>query len=259
MGVTVRNLGRAGYTAPMQLIVVKRHALACNPKVVVWQVAEGNDFGEAMGYHRWVLRGRPQAPLAAAQPQVPRRVSWRLRSPTYMTYLAVCRPYPPRKDPIGVFRDTQGRRHRMRFKLVPNPAFPPSEHPYRQDIVKAISAGRDLLEAQGSRLLVVMVPMKFRAMAPSWEFDERVTAALQDYGLSGHPWDLAEDQTAGAWLAEQFKALGIPFVDATPDLREAAEAGVMVYPPNDSHLSVRGHQVLSDLIARKIDSLQASD
>lgn len=259
MGVTVRNLARGGYTAPMELTVVERHALACNPRIVVWQVAEGNDFDDAMAYRRWLAMGRPEYRGRGGASRVPRGVTWRRRSPTYRAYAALRCTRSPQEDSAGTFRDAQGRRHAMRFRHVPNPARPLAEHPLRNDIVKAISQGRDLLEAKGIRLLVVMVPMKFRAMAPSWEFDGAIVAALQDYGLTGPVWDVSEEKTAGAWLAEQFKALGIPFVDATPSLRQAAESGVMVYPPNDSHLSTEGHEVISDLIARNVDGLRTTD
>src|SRR6185369_5953031 len=54
MNTTARNLGRAGYTAPTELIVLRKYGLTCRPRAVVWQIAESNDLVEAVMFQNWL-------------------------------------------------------------------------------------------------------------------------------------------------------------------------------------------------------------
>ena len=42
--------------------------------------------------------------------------------------------------------------------------------------------------------------------------------------------------------------LDVPFLDATPALREASRRGELVYQPLDTHLSARGHELVAGQI-----------
>ncbi|MCH8290932.1 hypothetical protein IH992_07525 [Candidatus Poribacteria bacterium] len=49
----VANLGRGSYSAQQELEVLRRYALPLKPKVLIWQVFEGNDLEEAASYQDW--------------------------------------------------------------------------------------------------------------------------------------------------------------------------------------------------------------
>ena len=54
LGARVRNLGRAGYSAPSQLVVLERNGLRTGADTFVWQLAESNDLEEARLYERYL-------------------------------------------------------------------------------------------------------------------------------------------------------------------------------------------------------------
>ncbi|MFO1514222.1 MAG: hypothetical protein U1F83_15135 [Verrucomicrobiota bacterium] len=87
MGLSSRNLGRAGYTAATELIVLNKYGLKCRPKVVVWQIAEANDLAEMVIYEKWVSFGRPR--YFDAKPDTARREAWQRRSPTFRLFAAL--------------------------------------------------------------------------------------------------------------------------------------------------------------------------
>ena len=52
-GYDVANLGRGSYSAQQELEVLRRYALPLKPKVLIWQVFEGNDLEETASYQDW--------------------------------------------------------------------------------------------------------------------------------------------------------------------------------------------------------------
>ena len=258
LGKTARNLGRAGYAPPMALVVLRRNAMNCRPKVVVWQVS-GDDFPGAYYYRRWLSRGRPPY-QRRPDPVAPSRAqNWVRRSPTFWAYAMAAGLQMQAKEWSGAFRDAQGRTHWVRHKTVPNPRAAPAEDPIRDDITRPIALGSALLAAKDINLLVVLVPTKFRAMAASLEFDSETAEGLRGFGLGTPQWDLPASKTAAAVLEAHCRRLNIPFVDATAALRRHAEAGTLVYPPNDSHLSAEGHRVVSNLIVEHVRGLLSDE
>jgi hypothetical protein len=54
----VVNLGRGAYGPQQELIVLKRYGLAYRPRVVIWQLFEGNDLADARQFSEWKARVR---------------------------------------------------------------------------------------------------------------------------------------------------------------------------------------------------------
>ena len=67
-GLSAVNLARGAYGPQQELIVLKRYGLAYKPRVVVWQLFEGNDLHDAEAFAEWK--------------QNPQQVSTSLRSAT---------------------------------------------------------------------------------------------------------------------------------------------------------------------------------
>lgn len=252
-GCTARNLGRFGYAPQAELIVLKEYGLRCAPKAVVWQLSEGNDLLDALGYERWVALG-PRAGLDA-EPGY-RHYAWEQRSPTFAAFLCFVRR--ARYWYAGSFQDAQGTNHWVRFGYHPSvqqyplghPAAPwwPEQHPGWQPVARTLAEGARILSRQKIPLVVLYIPMKITVLADFVEMDawsrERMPALEQD--LSG--------PTFGTELRKVCRDLDVPFVDSTPRLRQAGAAGELVFLPYDTHLSPRGHVIVSDLITAALAS-----
>lgn len=243
LGVTVRNLGRAAYSPLAELIVLKKYGLKCEPKTVVWQIAEANDLEESMSFQHWQTTGRARSQIGE-QTWSTRAQAWRERSPSHRLFslLKHRAPWPLE----GTFRCADGRTYPVRFLKKPGPEHRPLGNPGWFLISEAISEGAQLLKARGVKLIVVVIPMKIRVLG------DRVLLSAEANERLGRDWNLPPVDTLSAQLEGLCSSLGVPFVDATPRLRERTAAGELVFLPFDTHLSAEGHRVVSDLIVAAI-------
>lgn len=242
LGLTTRNLGRAGYTAATELIVLKKFGLPCRPRIVVWQIAESNDLTEMRIYQDWIAHGRPR--YFDTQPPSVRREAWQRRSPTFRLFVAL-RQITPRPWPLaGTFRDETGVEHPIRFLSAPGLQPPVRTHEAWPAFSQTLLEGAELCQSNHIQLLVLLLPMKSRVLGPYTKLAEPATGAFSR----------AESDSLGAVLKEFCGAHHIPFADATHALQGQAKAGRLVYQPFDTHLSPLGHQVVAELIATRLSS-----
>ena len=252
LGETGRNLGVSGYAPPIERIVLERFGLDMNPRIVVWQIAENNDLKECVRYRNWLAHGRPRVASAEDPGRLSRRDSWRRRSPSYRTFVLLRRAPAWLRGPSGMTGTADGHRHPIRFLFTPDPALDAESHPGFVDLVSALEAGQELLAARGIRLLVCLVPMKFRAMAPVTDFEHTSRSFLEARGLQPPDWDVPKAAILAEPLSRFCAGKGIEFLDLTPALREAAQAGTLVYQPFDTHLTAAGHRIVAEAIAGRL-------
>jgi hypothetical protein len=238
---TARNLGRAGYGPPSELVVLRDYALPCRPKWIVWQIAESNDLFDAWSYQRWrsQLERSPDA-----QPELPTVDSGARRrySPTFLLFRALARCETRRLE--GVFPSREHGPVSMRFysevtkyhRAAGNPGWPPTE--------TALMEGARLAREGNARLIVLLIPMKIRVYGDlvRWSAAARPTPLV----------DLPRRASLGYALEQRCRELGVPFLDATEPLRSAVREGDLVYFPLDTHLSPAGHQVVAELVVEAI-------
>lgn len=240
LGLSTRNLGRAGYTAATELIVLKKYGLNCRPKVVVWQIAEANDLAEMVIYEKWVSFGRPR--YFDAKPDSARIEAWQKRSPTFRLFEAL-RKNTPRPWPLaGTFRDQDGVDHPVRFLPGANHEPPVRNHPGWPGFSAALLEGAAVCRANNIRLLVLLIPTKARVLTPYTKLTDFAAATFSR----------PEGDSLGVVLKEFCDSHQIAFADATAPLQEQAKAGRLVYLPYDTHLSPAGHQVVAELVAAKL-------
>lgn len=236
MNVAARNLGRINYSPSEELVVFQRYGLACEPRVVVWQLCEDNDlWGESM-YTGWLAAGMPNF----VPPSKVRSDAWQARSPTYRLF-AACR----RREPwpySGFFRDADGKQHLILFGNLVSEQQTPTGNPGWPILERTVALGTELAQLNGIKLVVVLIPMKVRAMGHYVEFSDLTKTHLS------RDWDLPEGHTMSHHLRQLCERSGVTFIDATPRLKNEAAAGKLVYLPLDSHLSALGHSVVVDLI-----------
>jgi hypothetical protein len=253
---TGRNLGLFGYSPQEELIVLEKYGLPCEPKVVVWQLCEGNDLNDAVQYARrhlqWEAAGRP----GRIGDQVARHTAWTQYSPTYWLFQLFAKR--TRFWLEASFRDAQGTTHSTRFSYLPPRVQPASGTPATRAreihrglvlIAQAIHEGRRLLDARGIRLVILFLPTKMTTMGDLVVFDswsmERLPAR----------WQVPERESFGTLLGRFCKERGIPYVDATRALRQEVQTGELTFLPFDTHLSPRGHEIVSELLVKELQPL----
>ena len=244
LGVSVRNLGRAVYAPPHELAVLRKYALPCEPKLVVWQLAEANDLAESLIFQQWREAGRPYLDLTGIGNPT-RAAAWKSRSFVYRLWRLV---KPPKPYPLTArYRTAAGEDFTLRF--LPETFSRdrvPGGHAGTAAFVSALREGAALLRERGIPLIVVYIPMKYRAFSGLVSLDGSFGETVP------MEWDVPPEETLGALVHQLCRELDVPLVDTTQALRVRAAAGELVFLPYDTHLSPRGHAVVADLIAEAI-------
>jgi hypothetical protein len=235
------NLGRSHYGAQQEEIVLERYGLAYRPRAVVWVLFEGNDLADADRFAEWrrdpvrrrslLERYANRSPIVKAVEMTARDDADRprtLRLPdggtadVYLDYRYV--PDAPVRDALG-WRETE----------------------------QALQAGMELCRSRGIALLIVLVPIKVRVLAPWIVFDD--DADRERYLPRGRDTD---ERDFGHAVGDAGRILGLPVIDTFPLLRaRAAVDDRLVFATyQDSHLEVDGHAVLAEAIAAWIGNVQ---
>lgn len=233
-GLSVVNLGRGAYGPQQELLVLKRYGLAYKPRVVVWQLFEGNDLTDAEEFAEWKKN--------------PRQVQTTLKERYFNNsllkeWLANTRL----QQRAGImttlhYRGGSVRRVAVRYRYEPDQ--PSSRHLGMTETMAAIEEGHRLCESNGIQLLIVFIPTMVRAMAPNLSFDRLEDQAR--YLPERVPGVKDFSQT----MEEFCGRIGCTFVDSVDTLRQAeANGSRSLYIPNDEHLDVGAHNAIAGVVA----------
>jgi len=243
-GLQTVNLGRSGYGPQQELTVLEKFGLSYQPRAVVWVLFEGNDLSDAHRFAEWkrdptktqtlAVRYADNSPIvklieltARKTVDTPRRLllpDGRTQD-VYLDYRYV--PDEPARDPLG-FSETQ----------------------------KALETGAVLCRSRGIKLLIMLIAIKARVLAPWIIFDG---AGDRDQFLpEGHDVDQRDFEHA---VSDASRALGLPVIDTFPLLRQrAAVDDRFVYATYaDSHLEADGNAVLADAVLNWLASEKLYD
>jgi hypothetical protein len=249
LGWRTRNLGRAGYGPPLELIVLRRYGIGCHPKVIVWQIAESNDLEDSFTYKKWVAGGRRPRLLAENLDRGRKRtIAWQQHSPTFRLFQLLLPHAPPSWPYRGIFRDATGTEHPIRFLKIPDLNASAQAHPGWSTFAKALAEGAELCRSNRIQLLIVLVPDKYRVLGPYTRMSDPTMSTEATLAITSNALNL------GVVLESYCKSLNVHFVDATLSLKNKAQTGELVYLPYDTHLSPLGHQVIADLIVAELRS-----
>ncbi len=249
LNLTARNLGLCGYPPPAELVVLQRYGLKCDPKLVVWQICEGNDLVESRRYADWRKGGYP----STEQPDGTSR--WEQQSITHLLFRCFVRH--ERNWWAGDYHRADGSHCEVRFLFVPSPDQIPIEYYGRgqrvehlgwKPIVAALKQGSRQLKQLRISLLVVFIPTKLTVMGQFIRFDDWSQEKVNRLPALRIPKHMS--------MATQLKGvcdeLDVVFVDTTEALEAKAADGELVYYPLDSHLTPLGHEVVSRLVVDTI-------
>ena len=234
----VVNLG-CGYYGPQQeLIILRRHGLSYNPRVVVWQLFEGNDLGDARRFAEW--QKNPIRKGSLVQRYTKDSLIARLLALTMPRGSAL-----PRK-----LRHKDGTTDSVYLDYSYFPDEPARESLGFAETKSALEAGYRLCQSRGIKLVVVFVPIKVRVLEPYVLFNDQND---KDQYLPGGVEDSEKDFAHET--AKFCQQLGCPFIDVTGALRRrASEDNRFIYMTNqDSHLDVEGHKAVAETLEKWLE------
>ena len=232
-GLSVINLGRGAYGAPQEQIVLRRYGLAYNPRVVVWQLFEGNDLIDAEVFSKWKLS--PDLMSASLKE--------RYFHSSLLNELLTTTQLRESTAPIATLRYPAGTATRLKIRHKYNADQPTSMHVGMAETIAALEAGQRLCQSHGIQLLVIFVPTMVRAMSPYISFDrvEDQKSYLRER--------LPNRTDFSGRIAELCARAGCAFIDAFDAFRQASGNGnYKIYIPNDEHLDIGGQEVLATVI-----------
>ena len=236
--VNTVNLGRGNYGPQQELIVLKRYGLNYNPRMVVWQIFEGNDLADARNFAAW----REQPPAESLMLRYAKR-SLIAR----FLHLTVPRDFGSAR-PLKL-EDGRTTNVYLDYKYVPDE--PKREPRGLSEIRNAINEGNKWCQARGIKLLIVYIPIKVRVLAPYVQF---VDDHDRDGYLPGGKLDAESDFARE--LVKVCQDAGCSFLDMTDYLRQAAaEDRQTIYSIHqDSHLDEGGHAVVARVVGEWVRS-----
>jgi hypothetical protein len=239
-GLSVVNLGRGAYGPQQELIVLKRYGLAYKPRVVVWQLFEGNDLADAEQFADW--KKNPQLVNTSLKERY-------IDNSLLKEWLTNTRLQQP-VGPLVTLRFHDGTVRRVAVRYRYEPGQPSTRRVGITETMKAIEEGYHLCESKGIQLLVIFIPSMVHALAPNISFD-RVEDKLEYL-----PERVPGVKDFGETIGEVCTRVGCKFLNTLDSLRQAEASGNhSLYIPNDEHLEAGAHDVLARAVA---DWLRAS-
>lgn len=241
LNVEVANLGQSGYGPQQELVVLRRFGLELQPKVVMWLFFEGNDLLDVKRY---------EDQMKDWERTIQQMDSFKTRSLTKNTLdliVALTEPQPQASGEKAEQRSCkvaggpEEAGQVLYFAYVGAPL-------HAEDLASLEKAQQVLLEAQalsaenGTRFVLAFVPTKYRVYSDLCEFPPESLAAS---------WQVNDlPQRLERWASDN----GIPFLDLTVPLKEAAQAGQLVYYTDDGHWNGAGNQAAARMAAAQIQA-----
>jgi hypothetical protein len=246
-GVRCVNLGLSGYGPQQELLVLKRFSLAYQPRLVVWQLWEGNDLEDAERFHRW-----KRDPDSSRQSLAERLYSQSL----LVRLLKLTRAKPTVYDSdYSYLEATLRQSDGQRTRLSRDPGYVADAAARYPDGLaetrRAIAEGYRLCRARGIELLVLFIPLRPRALEPYVDYDN------PDAKKRAFPIGSTHDQRdMDSQLTAFCRQLGCPAIDLLPAMRAAATRdNRRLYLARDPHLDVGGHAVVAQQVVQWLASV----
>lgn len=275
-GRKVQNYGTSAFGPQQELYLLEDYAISHEPRDVVLGYFAGNDLFDAERFDRWEHGGDKPG----EEP-----TGWRLKKryrrfeTLYLFTLvrtALPARVPAKQSPEatvaawpgfdrGAFQIQTPTGGTLRFAFMPpylqKLAIPRAEieRSHGWEVVRAtLSRMRDLCAERGARLTVMFIPSKDEVYWPlverSLSQDElqRSIDFVSSYNHMRLPVaDIHANRLAQNELVRDFcSATGIPFLDLTPRLEEAAASGSAPYFADDAHWNAVGHEIAARELAK---------
>lgn len=273
-GRKVQNYGTSSFGPQQELYVLQDFAIGHQPRDVVVGYFAGNDLFDAERFDSWEHGGDKPGEEASG---------WRLKKryrrfeTLFLTSLTK-RFLPVRSAPQqisaqknelgfdrGAYTIATSNGTPLRFAMMP---------PYLQKLAESRSEiersrgwklvcdsfakMKQTCAERGARLTIMFIPSKDEVYWPLVEHSlgqaelQHSLDFISSYNHMPLPaGDIRANRLAQNQLMREFCATaGIPFLDLTPALEEAAASGRAVYFADDAHWNAAGHQVAAEELAK---------
>jgi lysophospholipase L1-like esterase len=241
LGLTVANLGVAGYGAAQELIVLQRDGMRLKPEVVIWFFFEGNDLYNDHAFENTLLSSPEMRTGGLTDSH-----GWWRRSfvrNTHAQLRLLFHPLVPSQCPHAAVLAVGS--HRGKTVLFgPEAAYPWTDFERRrwESARKTLGEAVKITRERNANFLLVYVPIKFRVYRDF--IDLPAGSELREWTL----WPLPD-------LFGQFcRGEGLTCLDLTELLRGSVRKGGMPYAPADTHWSAEGHRLIAEALQEMLES-----
>ena len=274
-GKKVQNYGTSSFGPQQELYVLQDFAIAHRPRDVVLGYFAGNDLFDAERFDRWQHGGdKPGEEPSGWRLQK----SYRRYETLFLTTLArVVMPARKQADvptPVtsshsgfdrGAYAIPTAQGTVLRFAFMP---------PYLQKLADSRSEiersrgwqlaretflrMKETCAQHGARLTIMFIPSKDEVYWPFVEHSlgqnelDRSLDFISSYNhMPLRAADISANRLAQNELMREFCAIaGIPLLDLTPALEQAAASGRPVYFADDAHWNASGHRIAAEELAK---------
>jgi lysophospholipase L1-like esterase len=241
---TVVNLGMSGYGPQHELIVFKRYVPQLYPKTVVWVFYGGNDLYDVKQYKRDKEIATSKSGLSNLWNRT--LIKNLLLAASRALQKCIPRPYDLRC--FGIIRDAEGQ-HR-RYFVGTNSDLVPLDLSALETTRSIIKEANHLSEERGIHLVVVYAPdaiSVYHGLSNLIEVSDEVKR-----------WEISD-------LPDRLRAMvadispKINYLDLTSVLKSAAEKGIPIFLPDDTHWTQDGHRIVAEAVNRLLSSTPLQD
>lgn len=243
-GLKAKNLAVSGYSTPEEVITFSKYGLQTKAQIAVLQVSESNDIQECHRYYNWLRSGSPQETIKPSMlPSIP---LWKRYSLLHRLYELIFGPVLNDYLLEGEFISSNETKYIVRFLQVPHQGMGISDS-IGWDVMKnSVDTFLKESQANGIQPIVLLIPDKIKVMGPYTQLPTEVGYKIYESTILYEPYSLSEN------LKNFCRNRKVSFIDATEKLEAAAQKGVLVYKPMDTHLSEAGHILLADTLSKFI-------
>ena len=235
---SVINLGRGAYGPQQELIVLERHGLEAQPRIVVWQLFEGNDLADAQEFVIW--KENPQRVIQGLMDRY-------LQNSFFQPFFAITVRSKNKVTVTFSHQSGEQSRMRLRYRWMPRQALTRADG--FAETTAALKAGAELCAAKDIRLVVLFIPTQVRVNGHRLTFDS------EDERLRFHPDPGGDEATEdfGTKVGEFCASIGVEFIDVYPAFKaRALEDSSGLYIPEDEHLHFEGHKLIAKLLVEHL-------
>jgi hypothetical protein len=240
--LTTYSLG-AGGKGPYEYVELFRHfGLALKPRIVIFNIYEGNDLGDAVSYQQFLQTGRDRRAkrngiedtlsysyaisvvYASSRWLFDDEITWLLDADKGINYRYTARS---QGSLIPLNASNRGRGQVKTAKKL-------TEGKVSLELwAPPLAAFKELAASRGFIGIVSYTPSMHTAYADSAVFEDPKSGELVR----------AMSQMQRDWLSKKSAELGLIYIDLTPAFQKAANEGPLTHFPVNVHLTPYGHRV----------------
>jgi hypothetical protein len=232
-GKVVANLGQYGYGPLEELAVLRRYALPLRPHTVIWMFSESSDLKDVIHYRKVTMEAHVSPSIWSAF--WARSFTRNALAQFYGWFRRALKPSGVRRFAIVHTPNDETLRTYFLYASAP---FSKEDLGAFDETARTFRAAHALCAGQGTHLILVFIPTKFRVLHKFCQFPHE--SECRNWTVNDLPERL--DRAVRSISPE------IGYLDLTPYLVDAVKQGVVPYHPDDDHWSPEGQKIAAEVI-----------